>query len=374
MNFQHQHAREKTRILHVVGQLRMGGMEKVLVEFARHADRDRFDLQFVCLEERGPIADELEACGWPVASLGIGPGLLPGLVVRLARLFRRLQVDVVHTHNTRPLIYAGPAAKLARVRRVVHTRHGLRHGASRRIATAFRFASLTANRVVCVSEDSARIARLEGVSGRRVRTVWNGIDLTRFRPTDPGGNGPIVTVGRLSPEKDHATLLRAAALVARQDPSFRLEIAGDGACMGDLRRLVGDLNIGSCVTLLGEVRTVPELLARASGFVLSSLTEGVSLALLESMASGLPVVATRVGGNPEVVVDGQTGLLVPAGNPEALAGALLKTWKDPELRRAMGRTGRARAEEYFDVRKMTSSYEAMYLEGVSCQERTRGRS
>jgi glycosyltransferase involved in cell wall biosynthesis len=356
---------DKVNVVHVVGQLEMGGMEKLLVEFARHADRERFALHFLSLGKRGILADEIEALGWPVTPLENGPGLSPRLVLRLAWRFRRLRADVVHTHNTRPLLYAGPAARLAGVRRVIHTRHGQRFGAARHETAAFRLASRTANYVVCVSHDSARIAAAEGIAERRIRTLWNGIDVSRFRAATPGGDGPVLAVGRLSAEKDFPTLLRAAAIAVRTAPSFRLEIAGDGACLTDLRRLVEELDLGDAVRLLGQVRDIPALLARGSIFTLASLTEGVSLTILEAMATGLPVVTTRVGGNPEVVAEGETGLLVPPGDPAALAAALLELWQNPNRREAMGRAGRRRVEECFEVRKVIAAYEALYLEGRS---------
>jgi glycosyltransferase involved in cell wall biosynthesis len=167
-------------------------------------------------------------------------------------------------------------------------------------------------------------------------------------------------VGRLSPEKDQATLLRAVARVIRAEPSFRLEIAGDGPCRDDLHRLTGELSLAGTARFLGQVRDVPGLLARAGLFVLSSLSEGISLTLLEAMASGLPVVATRVGGNPEVVLDGQTGWLVPPADPDALAAALLELWGNPEAGRQRGAEGRCRVEQHFDVRGMVAAYEAMY--------------
>jgi glycosyltransferase involved in cell wall biosynthesis len=352
----------RVNVVHVAGQLDMGGMEKLLVEFARHANRERFALHFLTLGRRGILADEIEALGWPVMPLEVGPGLRPRLLLRLAGWFRRLKADVVHTHNTRPLMYAGPAARLARVRRVIHTRHGQRFGATRRQTVGFRLASLAADRVVCVSRDSARIAAAEGISERRIRTLWNGIDLGRFPKTASACDGPVLAVGRLSPEKDFPTLIRAAAIAARAEPSFRLEIAGDGACFADMRQLVDKLNLGDVVRLLGQVRDVPALLARGGIFTLASLTEGVSLTILEAMATGLPVVATRVGGNPEVVAEGETGLLVPPGDPAVLAAALLELWRNPERRVAMGRAGRQRVEECFEIRKMLAAYEELYLE------------
>ena len=349
------------RVAHVTLGLEVGGQEKLLVEFARRADRTRFDLHFVSLGGRGVLAGDLEACGWPVTALGEPTGFRPGLVRRLARLFRELRIDVVHTHDERPHIYGALAARLAGARRVIHTRHhGMADRLSRRQAMLVRLASELTDRFVCVSADSARQAVRQGVPARVVRVLHNGIDLTRFAAPAFRGEGPAVTVARLSPEKDIATLLKAAALAVRQDAAFRLEIAGDGPCMADLRRLSAGLGLDGVVRFHGQVRDVPGLLARAGLFVLPSLTEGVSLTLLEAMACGLAVVATRVGGNPEVVADGETGLLTPAGDPAALSAALLRLRGDGATRREMERASRRRVERLFDVRQMTSEYEKMY--------------
>ena len=363
----------RLRVAHVTLGLNVGGQEKLLVEFARCADRSRFDLHFVSLGGRGVLADDLESHNWPVTALGEPTGFRPGLALRLARLFRQQRIDIVHTHDERPHIYGAFAARLARVRRVIHTRHhGMADRLSPRQGLLVRLASRLTDRFVCVSADSARQAVQQGVSPRIVRTLHNGIDLTRFDPhpppsPPPGGGGgegwgrPVVTVARLSPEKDITTLLRAAALAVAEDPSFRLEIAGDGPGMAELRRTASDLQLDGCVHFHGQVRDVPALLARAGLFALSSLTEGVSLTLLEAMACGVAVVATRVGGNPEVVADGETGLLVPPADPKALAQALLQLRRDQGQRRRMEQAGRRRVERCFDVRNMTASYEAMYL-------------
>jgi glycosyltransferase involved in cell wall biosynthesis len=352
----------RLRVAHVTLGLDMGGQEKLLVEFARCADRRRFDLHFISLGGRGALADDLEAHGWPVTTLDEPTGFRPGLIVRLARLFRQQRIDIVHTHDERPHIYGAFAARLACVRRLIHTRH---HGMGDRLTPRqvglVRLAARLTDRFVCVSADSAHQAISQGVSPRIVRTLHNGIDLTRFDPPASRDGGPVVTVARLSPEKDIATLLRAAALAVAEDPSFRLEIAGDGPCGTELRRTAADLGLGGCVTFHGQVRDVPALLARAGLFVLSSLTEGVSLTLLEAMACGLAVVATRVGGNPEVVADGETGLLTPPADPAALARAMLQLGRDDGERRRMERAGRRRVESLFDVRRMTAAYESMYL-------------
>jgi glycosyltransferase involved in cell wall biosynthesis len=351
------------RVVHVTWGLDVGGMEKLLVEFARHADRRRYELRFVSLGTRGVLGDEVERCGWPVTALGAPPGLRPGLVAQLAALFRRWRADVVHTHNTKALVYGGPAARLARAPLLVHTWHGQNLLASPREGLLFRLAGRLPDRVVAVSQDAARLMVREGVPAYKVHTIRNGIDLSRFAYAGPAEGGPAVTVARLSPEKDIATLLRAVALVRRERADFRLEVAGGGACAGDLHALADALGLGETVRFLGPVGDVPAVLARASLFVLPSLTEGISLTLLEAMARGLPVVATNVGGNPEVVADGETGLLVPPGRPEELAAAVLRVLREPGAGRRMGAAGRRRAEQVFDVRGMVAAYEALYREG-----------
>jgi glycosyltransferase involved in cell wall biosynthesis len=351
----------RLRIAHVTLGLDVGGQEKLLVEFARHADRERFDLCFVSLTDRGRLAEAIEAFGWPVLAMHERPGLRPGIGVRLARLLRRERIDVLHTHDERPLIYGALAACLARGRRHVHTRHGQRAEITRGQRWLIRLASRGTGEFVCVSDDAGRVAAEHGVPAGKIRTVWNGIDVERFGYCGPRPGGPAVLVARLSPVKDVDTLLRAAALAVEEQPDFRLEIAGDGPCLPALQKLTAELGLDERVTFLGEVGDVPALLARAGLLVLSSVSEGVSLTLLEGMARGLPVVATRVGGNPEVVADGVTGLLVPPRDPAALARAVLRVWRDSEAARRMGRAGRCRIEEHFDVRRMVARYEALYL-------------
>jgi glycosyltransferase involved in cell wall biosynthesis len=190
--------------------------------------------------------------------------------------------------------------------------------------------------------------------------IRNGIDTERFNHTGPHAGGPAMLVGRLSPEKDVSNLLRATALAVCELPAFRLEIAGDGACLPALRAEAESLGLKERVSFLGEVRDVASLLRRASLYVLPSLTEGISLTLLEAMAVGLPVVATHVGGNSEVVADGETGLMVPAQDPAALARAMVRILRDPVQGEVLGRAGRERVEKRFDVRRMVAEYEALY--------------
>jgi len=353
---------EPLGVAHIAFSLQTGGMERLLVEFARRADRHRFQLNFFSLTGRGAPGDDIQALGWPVHCLGKASGFRWNVVRRLAAAFRRDGIRIVHTHNSGAMIYGAVAARLAGVPAVIHTRHGQRFGASRRQHWTFAAVSRLIDRVVGVSEDSAQQCIREGVPASRVRTIWNGIDLTRFAYHGSKAGGPAVLVARLVPEKDLPTLLQAVARLVRQEPAFRLQVVGDGPCMPEARQTIEQLGISEQVRLLGERRDVPDILREASLFVLPSRTEGISLTLLEAMASGLPVVATRVGGNAEVVQHGRTGWLVPAGDAVQLADAIHRCWRAPDESRRFGRSGRERVERHFDVDRMVGQYEDMYRE------------
>jgi glycosyltransferase involved in cell wall biosynthesis len=292
------------------------------------------------------------------------PGVRARMVARLARWLRCQSCDVMHTHDDKPLLYGCLAARLARVRRHIHTQHhGFLPQTSPRQRKLAAWAGRLTHAFVCVSHDAARHMEDTGLTANRITTLWNGIDLERYPYRGPDPNGPAVTVARLSPEKDIANLLRAAALVIPTAPRFRLEIAGDGPLRGELQQLAAALHLEERVRFLGEVGDIATLLGRARFFVLSSRTEGISLTILEAMACGLPVLATSVGGNPEVVENGTTGLLVPAANSEALADGLLQLWNNSGQQ--MGHAGRRRVAAHFDIRAMVARYECLYRAGAS---------
>lgn len=332
-----------------------------MIEFARRLPRARFEQIFVSMTDRGRLGSTLEDLGCRVVTLDQPEGLRPSAVFRLARLLGKVKPAVLHTHDDKPLLYGVLACRLARVPRLIHTHH---HGPlphiTRRQERLIAWAARGTDRFVCVSHSAAAYMARQGVPRNKLMTLWNGIDLERFPFAGPRDGGPAVVVARLSPEKDHATLLQAVALTVERCPDFTLEVAGDGPLRRELEDRSRTLGISGSVRFLGEVRDVAALLERARLFVLSSRTEGISLTLLEAMARGLPVAATAVGGNPEVVAAGETGLLVPAGNPPALAEALTTLWTDSAVRRRFGAAGRRRVERHFDIREVVSRYEALY--------------
>jgi sugar transferase (PEP-CTERM/EpsH1 system associated) len=362
---------EPIRVVHLLPNLRTGGMERLIVEMAKHADRSRTSPQVVCIGERGQLATEAEKFGVEVIALDLPIGRNPRLPLTLARLIRRLRAEVLHTHGPYAQFYGGVAARIAGGCRVVHTMHGFPWPRNWRRRLLSRLSNALTQYVVAVSHDLATYARDElKASPDRLRVIHNGIDAERFscaaEHTGPDSEGRFaaVMVARLSSEKDFATLFQAIGLVRQKHPNFDLAIAGDGPLRPQLESQIEQLALREHVHLLGNVNDIPKLLSSSQVFVLSSHTEGLSIALLEAMAQGLPVVATAVGGNPEVVVEGETGFLVPRESPGMLADRLVWLFEHRHAAHSMGAAGRRRVEDEFDVRRMVASYEDLYSQSA----------
>lgn len=354
---------DRIRICHVSMTLLTGGLERLLVEFAKHHNSQRFDLRFVSLAELGPPADELRRLGFQVETVDLPQRGKLAALRSLRNRLRNDRVDIVHTHNTYAHFYGSVAASWAGVKTVINSQHGRGCGPRKKDKLLFRLANLKAARVVGVSEDAAALCRGEDPwAASKTKVIWNGIDTSRFVYRGPAPSPTAISVARLSPEKDFPTLLHAVAIVVRSVPDFKLLMIGNGAERAKLEALTKTLGIEANVEFLGERSDVPELLARAGFFVSSSKSEGISLTILEAMAVGLPVVTTRVGGNPEIVVEGQTGHLVPDQNPEALAAAMLQMLDHRDMWPAMGELGRRRVEQQFEIRTMIRQYEELYSE------------
>ena len=348
------------RIVHVSLGTNVGGMEKLLVEFARLTDRDRYKLSFVSLQERGELASQIESHDWPVIAFDKSEGLKPALVVKLASYLRSVAPEILHTHNTAGFVYGVAAGVIAGIPRIIHTRHGQRFESSSRQTRLFRLMSRWVDRVVTVSSDARRLTIEEGIAAEKTIAIRNGVDLDRFSLPAKPSPGRIAVVARLSPEKDIASLVHAVKILEREAAFSHLDVIGDGRERESLESLVTTLGLSDRVHFHGIRDDIPAVLANASIFVLPSLTEGISLTLLEAMAAGLPVVACKVGGNPEVVQDGESGFLVPPGDPSALAGAILKLYQDSQLAAKLGQAGRRRVEQHFCIHQMIASYENLY--------------
>jgi glycosyltransferase involved in cell wall biosynthesis len=353
------------RVVHLVIALEIGGLEMVVANLARQIGR-RFELRIVCLEGLGPIATRLEHSGVAVECIGTPDTSVVSSVLTLRRRLQALRPDLLHTHNEKAHIRGALASLgLFPAPVLVHTRHGETR-ATGWAAIANRLAVWRSRFVVSVSEKASVICRAEGASGGRTRVIRNGIDVTdQPLQIDWGKRRErIVAIGRLTPVKDVTTLLCAMRRVVDAHPTFTLDLVGDGPSRPDLERLSQQLGMDRHVTFHGARNDPWNLLVGARLFVQSSLSEGISLTLLEAMAAGVPIVATRVGGTPEVVDHGVTGLLVPPRDPAALANAMLRLIGDAGLADGIGRSARIRAEQEFTLRAMTASYEALYDEAV----------
>ena len=356
-------ANDVRRVCHLSMTLQTGGLERLLVDFGRYHDRERFDLQFLALDLLGPPADDLKAMGFEVDSLHFSAVGKWTMLRRLANRFRREQIDILHTHNTYAHFYGALAARLAGVPVVVNTQHGRGCGDGWKDRCQFRIANRFAQRIVGVSDDAMHLCRQQDIrSADRITRIWNGIDLDRFTYHGPAETLTAISVARLNPVKDFPTLLRGVALASQQVPEFRLQIVGDGPERSRLEQLTRQLGIDNVVTFLGERADVPDLLRGAGFFVSSSKTEGISLTLLEAMAVGLPVLTTSVGGNPEIVVEGETGRLVEPLNPDAIAAGIVAMCQQRSQWNDYGQAGRRRVEQHFEIGGMIRSYERLYDE------------
>jgi sugar transferase (PEP-CTERM/EpsH1 system associated) len=272
------------------------------------------------------------------------------------------------------------AARLARVPIVIHGEHGREasdpHGLDRKRNRIRRAIAPLVNRFVAVSEDLGRwLVDVVHVPPKKVVVIHNGVDVGRFagdgrerarRALDLADDRLVLgTIGRLDPVKDHVGLVEAFADVAPTCPSATLLIVGEGPCRAAIAGAVKAHALDARVRLLGERHDVPQLLTAFDVYVLSSIAEGISNTILEAMASGLPVLATRTGGNPELVDDDVTGALVPVGDRQAMASAIRTYVHDPALRARHGAAGRTRAHEQFALDRMAARYLGLYHELVS---------
>lgn len=300
--------------------------------------------------------------------------------LRMARLFRALAPDIVHTRNW-TCIDAVIGARLARVPVVIQGEHGRdaldpegQNPVRRRVR---RLLGPLVTEFVTVSRDLARwLIEDVRIPARKVSSICNGVDTERFRPGDreagrralgvSPGTFVVGTVGRLDPVKDHVGLIRAFLdLEITAGTPATLVIVGDGPMQRELEALVKELGAGERVRLCGERDDVPQALRGFDLFVLPSVGEGISNAILEAMATGLPVVATRVGGNPELVADGVTGALVEARATPPLSSAIARYRNDPALARRHGEAARARALHEFSFARMLAGYRDLYRRSLA---------
>jgi glycosyltransferase involved in cell wall biosynthesis len=344
---------------------------------ARLARRLRNACRFVffCLDELGTLGEELRGEGFTVEVLGRQSGVDAQCALRLARALRRQRIDLIHAHQYTPFFYSLLARLLFDHPPVLFTEHGRHHPDFRRPkrVLANRLLLQRRDRVVGVGQAVRRaLINHEGLPARRVGVIYNGIDTAGFangthdryairREIGVGADDFVVLlVARLDYLKDHATAVRTLRHVIQRRPETRLVLVGDGPERSAIQRLVEQYRLAHAVRFLGLRKDVDRLLKATDLFVLTSISEGIPLTVLEAMAAGLPVLATRVGGLPEVIDEGETGCLAPSGDDASLAHYLLALADDPALRQRMGRRGQERARALFSEGLMHARYLDLY--------------
>lgn len=350
------------RVVHLLNSTATGGAELVVLRLATRLQDLGWTAEVVTLRGEGPVSEPLRAAGIPVSDLGVPPrGGVLALRGALRRALRGRLPEVLHTHNVSPLVAAALALpRRARVR-LVHTKHGRARSGSRAGRWLTRWAAHRADAIVAVSRDALdRAVRLEGYPAGRTTLVHNGIDAEAIAARSGPWGTRVVTVARLEPVKALDVLIRAVAHARAAGIAISLTVVGDGSERAALEHLRDELGLRAHVAFAGWTDDVQQHLRHADLFAMSSKSEGHSLTLLEAMAAGLPVVATAVGGNPEVVEHGVTGLLVPRGDPVALGDAICEILADPERAARMGEAGHQRVADRFSLDAMAAAYDAVY--------------
>lgn len=361
--------RQKIKIMYINFSLAVGGIETLILRICKNLDKSKF-VAYVCVfESDGELQPEFEKAGIQTYIIEKGKGLDWLLPIKLIKLFKQKEIDVVHAHNQSSWLYGAIAARLANIP-LVYTEHTIIN--QKKWLRIEKILSRITTQITTVADSVAKfMISKAGVRPEKVSVLYNGIDADiynqniglRLNKTEFSIKHTDLLIGNVAsllPKKDHRTLLMAFKLVVAKIPEAKLMIAGEGPMKNDLINLTSMLELKESVRFLGNRKDVPELLKIFNVFVLSSVREGLPMVLLEAMASGLPVVATAVDGNPELVAHGEAGFIVPPGNPEALAGAIISVLSDRDLAETMGAKGKKIVKDKFAFSDMIKAYENIY--------------
>lgn len=363
-------------ICHIIYRLAVGGLENGLVNLINNLPTDRYRHAVVCLTEATDFRDRIRCDRAEIYAINKQPGKDILAYKRLWYLLRKLKPTIAHTRNL-PTLDTLFIAWLARVPRLVHSEHGLDmveiDGRNAKYNCLRRLSRLIVDQYIAVSQNLYDWLRYDiGISPSRLTLIYNGVDTSQFSPvgeqsvTPIGTAGSIIlgTIGRLETVKDPQSFARAIGHLLQMRPDLRqvlrVVFVGDGSLRQELESTLAEHGALDLAWLPGFRNDTPAIYRLFDIFVLPSLREGISNTALEAMASGRPVIATRVGGNPEIVPDGTAGFLVPAQDPKALAHALLRYIDNPDLRQQHGSAARAYVVKNFSLNTMVENYDKIY--------------
>jgi len=363
---------ERVHIMQVTFGMPIGGMERVIMELCRYVNPEKYRLSICCISKRGPLADKMEAEGVQVVFCQNQSRM--GKYLRgfeLGRVFREQKVDLLHTHHMPAFIDSTLGSLLARVPILINTDHCKQYPIEMRWQVLEKGCSLFADSIVAVSDHTrSDLIKYQRIAPAKLEVIRNGIDVTFTRQETPAeirrelGVAPddvvIGTAARLEAQKGLDLLIDATPLILKTLPKARIVIIGGGSLEDDLRARAAGLGLGDRVIITGYRTDAVDIMRTFDCFVQTSIFEGMPMALLEAMALEKPIVASAVGGVPEVVEDGVTGTLLHDRSPDTLAAAILHFLVDPAVGKRYGTAGRARYQEHFTAKAMVSQYEKLY--------------
>jgi sugar transferase (PEP-CTERM/EpsH1 system associated) len=379
---------EPIKVTHIVLSLDCGGLERIVVDLVRQGRRLKQQVSIVCLERPGTMASQAEALGARIVCINKKSGLKLNTIGRMKATLRALRPTVVHTHQVGALFYTGPAAHALGVPLVVHTEHGnhIRKESpgylrKYRMSWLWWLAARYTARFFCVSKDIVdELASRRLVPQRKLEVVANGIDTDLFERTNGredvrralgiAPDAPVLgTVGRLNEVKRQDLLIRSFAQVRKRIPDAHLVLVGDGPMRDSLQKLVKDLSLDASVHFASYQSQPERYLQAMDVFALTSHSEGMPLAILEAWAAGLPVVASAVGGVPDLVDHGRNGLLFFSGDESILADFVVELISDPQRAGRLGAAGRQEVASRYSLQRMAADYQRHYLQLLSARDR-----
>ncbi len=377
---------EESRIsvLHFANTLVRAGVEEHILTLLRGLDRKYFRLYLVCTPE---VAEKLQPDlpgDVELVPVRTQKSNFAAVTWRLAQILRARRIDILHSHLFQSSLLASPIGRLCRVPAVVetpHVREQWRKGWLKGSFVVDRLVGRSVDYYIAVSEANARyLVKQKGLPATKIVVIRNGVDLTRFDPAHPvppgmkrslgfeDGDPVLVVIARLEPQKGHHVLLEALPAVRGEFRGVRLVCVGEGALRGKLEAQVRSLGLEQSVRFVGYQSDPVNWLSLADVTLLPSYFEGLPIIAIESLATGKPMVATAVDGTSEVIVDEKTGLTVPPGDPQALAGAICRLLREPQLRQSLGSAGRQWVVEHFSQERQVQRTQEFYLRSLKlCQ-------
>ncbi len=376
MNDENSAVDKRVKVLYVFAALPVGGAEEVLITEVEGLDQTRFDPLVCVLSEKGPVGERIESRGFPVVALHrMKSHRFDHRIIRdLYRLIKAEKVDVVHTHLYDGNKYGRLAAGLARVPVLLSHYHNVYSRRRIKYHLINRVLSFLNDRILAVSQAvKESVIRCDRISPGKIEVLYNGIDPSKFEGNfeDSGvrrkfGVKPedflIGVIARLEEQKGHIYLFRALMRLIPDFPQIKVLVVGDGTLRPVLEAQVMEMGMSEEVLFVGTRKDIPEILAALDLFILPSLWEGFSMALLEALATGTPVIATAVGGASEVIRSGHDGLLIPPGEESSLAAAVREAILDPRKYREMGGKGKETVGRKFTVAQHLTRLQDLYLE------------